>query len=172
MVGAKQAKGKIQVIRIYIRRSVGRLHNQSGQALTELALVAPLLLWVLLAVFSLAEAGRRKAAVERAAAAAARVAVVRPDLAPNTALAVLRAADAVSDSKDVKTAIIRAPGIIPGGAVRVLVSLRYRPRMGFGWRPSFDLKSDYVVDRWKNSVFFSLPEPADAGKGKKGNIGL
>ncbi|KKK88883.1 hypothetical protein LCGC14_2738690, partial [marine sediment metagenome] len=78
------------------------LHNQDGQALVELAMIAPILLFVIVAIISLTEAGQKKTMVARAAAAAARVAIVRPDLAEQEALSVLRSTDPTIRAGDVQ----------------------------------------------------------------------
>lgn len=128
--------------------------------MTELAITAPLILFVLVAVFSLAEAGQKKALVVRAAGAAARVAVVRPDLAEREAVDILRTSDPKIKSGDVHTTvspaqISRLPFTNPA---RVRVALKYRPITGFGWRPVFNLSSEFVIDRWVNGVLFDIPK--------------
>lgn len=144
---------------IFCRR-VWRLKNdQSGQALTELAIIAPVFLFVLVAVVGLAQAGQRKAVVVRAAAAAARVAVVKPEAARAEALEVLRQTDPRITASDVDVAIedvggFRAPFSKPA---RVRVKYRYHPITGFGWRPVFNLRSEFVFDRWSNTVIFDIP---------------
>ncbi|MDP1808234.1 MAG: hypothetical protein Q8L35_01715 [Actinomycetota bacterium] len=134
--------------------------DERGIALTELVITAPLILFILVAVFSLAEAGRKKALVVRAAGAAARVAVVRPDLAPAEALDVLKASDSRIKTADVKTTIAAANiSRLPfSNPTRVTVTLKYHPITGFGWRPVFNLKSEFVLDRWVNGVWFDIPE--------------
>ena len=135
--------------------------DQGGQILTELALAAPVLLAALVAVVGLAQAGQKKALVTRAAGAAARVAVVRPDLAGAEALRVLRDSDGEIDARDVETRVkpVRLTGMPFMRPVKVSVSLRYRPPAGFGWRPVLYLRSEFVADRWANGVWFDIPPP-------------
>lgn len=134
------------------------LHNQDGQALVELAMIAPILLFVIVAIISLTEAGQKKTMVARAAAAAARVAIVRPDLAEQEALSVLRSTDPTIRAGDVQVTVKPAKNSpIPFTApMRVSVVLNYRPVSGFGWRPTFRLKSNFVSDKWSNGVWLNV----------------
>ncbi len=136
-----------------------KISDERGQALVELAVLTPILLFVMIAVVGLAQAGQRKAAVTRAAAAAARVAVVREDLAKSEALAVLRESDPSIASKDIAVSISSVEkGYIPFSTPkRVDVSYKYRPLSGFGWNPTFRLKSSFVYDKWSNAILFDVP---------------
>lgn len=147
------------MVSIFCRRDWSFKADERGMALTELAITTPLILFVLMAVFSLAEAGQKKALVVRAAGAAARVAVVRPDLAEREAVDLLKAADPHIKTADIRTTVApantrRLPFANP---TRVTVTLRYRPIIGFGWRPVFNLKSEFIADRWVNGVLFDIP---------------
>ncbi len=139
-------------------RLISAFKSDKGQALTELALAAPVLIFAAVAVLSLVQAGQKKAQVTRAAAAAARVAVVRPDLAEHEAIAVLRLEDPRIKASDVKTSV--APAAVAHlpftNPVRVRVVYKYRALAGFGWHPTFNLKSEFVIDRWVNGVFFDI----------------
>lgn len=144
---------------IFCLRTWSDKGDERGIALTELAITTPLILLVMMAVFSLAEAGQKKALVVRAAGAAARVAVVRPDLAAREAVDLLKAADPRIKTGDIRTTV--APAKIRhlpfSNPTRVTVTLRYRPITGFGWRPVFNLKSEFIADRWVNGVLFDIP---------------
>lgn len=121
-------------------------------------MAVPLILLVLIAGTSIIEAVQKKAIVAQAAGAAARVAVVRPDLAGEEALNVLQTSDSHIKAADVKTTVTEANIFhLPfSNPTRVTVTLKYRPISGFGWRPVFHLKSDYVLDRWVNGVLFDV----------------
>lgn len=136
-----------------------KISDERGQALVELAILTPILLFVMIAVVGLAQAGQRKAVVTRAAAAAARVAVVREDLAKSEALAVLRESDPSITSRDIAVSVISVEkGYIPFlSPKRVSVSYKYRPLSGFGWNPTFDLRSSFVYDKWSNGILFDVP---------------
>lgn len=144
---------------IFCRRIRRFRADERGTALTELAITTPLILFVLVAVFSLAEAGQKKALVVRAAGAAARVAAVRPDLVKREALDILRTSDPAIKAGDVQTIVTpaRIPRLPFSNPTTVRVTLKYRPITGFGWRPVFNLRSEFVVDRWVNGVLFDIP---------------
>ncbi len=133
--------------------------EQSGQVLTELALVSPLIMVALIAIVSLGQAAQKQALVARAASAAARTAVVRPDLAPSVAAKVLRTADPSISSGDIRTTVERVakPGLPLSGFVRVIVVYEYRPISGFGWRPKFSLRAEFVADQYTNAAWLDLP---------------
>ncbi len=135
--------------------------NQDGQALVELAMITPILLFIVVATVSLAQAGQKKAMVARAAGAAARVAIVRPDLAQQEAVSVLRSTDPTIKPGDVKVTVSPTKNSpIPFTApMRVSVTLNYRPLTGFGWRPTFRLKSHFIADKWSNAVWFNVSGP-------------
>ena len=135
------------------------LKEQSGQALIELALVSPLIMLVIVAMVGLGQAAQKQALVTRAASAAARVAVVRPDLVEREALEVLSAADPSIDPADIKATVESAgiPALPFSRLVRVAVVYRYQPISGFGWRPTFDLRAEFVTDQYNNAVWFDLP---------------
>jgi Flp pilus assembly protein TadG len=141
------------------------MRGQRGQALVELALTAPLLMLLALVAFSLTLAGQKKVLVTHAAAAAARVTVVRPDLAADEALAVLTDADPTIRRSDVKTTVerVRVPGLPASNTARVTVTLDYRPLTGFGLSPVHNLGSSVVVDRWSNAVWLDIPAPSTRG---------
>jgi len=127
--------------------------------MVELALTAPLLLFAGVAAIGLAQAGQKKAMVTRAAAVAARVAVVRPELAQDAARDYIVATDPSVKPGDIGTRVAPVDGLhLPfTQPTRVMVTVKYRPLTGFGWRPTFNLRSEFVVDRWSNGVWFDLP---------------
>ncbi len=132
--------------------------NQNGQALVELVMIAPILLFIIVATISLAQAGQKKAMVARAAAAAARVAIVRPELAQQEALSVLSSADPSIRAGDVEVIVkpVKNSPIPFTAPMQVSVALNYRPLSGFGWRPTFRLKSRFISDKWSNAVWFNV----------------
>lgn len=133
---------------------------QRGTALVELAMTAPLLLFVGVAAIGLAQAGQKKAMVARAAAVAARVAVVRPELAPDAARDYIVATDPSVKPGDVVAKVAPVDGLrLPfTQPTRVIVTVKYRPLTGFGWRPTFNLRSEFFVDRWSNGVWFDIQQ--------------
>jgi Flp pilus assembly protein TadG len=135
--------------------------NESGQILTELVIAAPIIMLVIVAIVSLGQAEEKQALVTRAAAAAARVAVVRSDLAAGAAFDMMRAADPSIQPGDVRTTV-KAFGVTASPfsrTAKVRVSYKYRPISGFGWHPVFRLEAEYVVDQYDNAVWFNIPPP-------------
>lgn len=125
--------------------------GESGQILTELAIVMPLILFAILTAVGLGQAGQRKALVVRAAASAARVAVVRQDLAPAAAFDTIKAGDPYARRADVKTTLgtVTRVALPPTETVKVTVVYRYRPLAGFGWRPTFNLQASFTIDKYQ-----------------------
>src|SRR3990170_3721687 len=105
----------------------------------------PVVLLAVAAMIGLALVGREQVRLTRAAAAAARVAVVRPDLARDEAIRSLSTAGSSIKPASVRVTIAPADGP-PGLSAlkRISVSTYYRPIAGFGWRPVFKLRSELV----------------------------
>ncbi len=135
------------------------MRSESGQILTELAVFSPIFMLVIIAIVGLAQAGQKQAHVSRAAAAAARVAIVAPEAAPAEALAVLRTADPSVIEADINTAVeTLETGALPfSRPVSVTVTYTYKPISGFGWRPTFTLSEAFVIDQYNNAIIFEVP---------------
>jgi len=135
------------------------VRNESGQILTELAIFSPIFMLVIIATVGLAQAGQKQALVARAAAAAARVAVVAPEAAPAEALAVLQTADPTIDEADIDTSVepLEAGRLPFSRPARVTVTYKYKALSGFGWRPTFTLREAFVTDRYDNAIIFEVP---------------
>ncbi len=138
------------------------LFNQRGTAAVELAIVMPLLLFITLAVFSLAGAGQKKALVARAALEGGRLAVVKdgPEVS-DYVKRIMKTADPLIDTERVDVKITNVSNLPLIKAVikpiRITVSYHQPVISGFGWGPRITVKQSYIFEKWDNGVIFDIP---------------
>lgn len=138
--------------------------NEQGTATTELAIAAPLLLLIVIAVFSLADAGQKKALLARAAMQGARLAVVKGS--NHAAIAdyikkVMKTADSAVDDSRIKVTVENVNNVpLASFAIKPLkVTVSYdQPIISlFEWSPKIALSKSYTFEQWDNAVIFDIP---------------
>lgn len=143
--------------RMISRIKAAVIESERGQAAVELALCAPILLVVLLASVGLADAGRKRAVVARAAMYGSRLAVV--DAAPAVRRQVAEMAvdlDASIEPRRLSVRVTRDnwPFYLRAFANPVTVTVKYdAPLLGaFGWSPRIAVSQSYTADKWSDAI--------------------
>lgn len=136
--------------------------NERGTATVELALATPLLLFITLAVFSLASAGQKKALVARAALEGGRLAVVKDGpVVSNYVKRIMKTADPRIDTGLIDVEIANLNNIPFAKAVikPIKITVKYHQPVvsGFGWSPRITVKQSYIFEKWDNGVIFDIP---------------
>lgn len=144
-------------------KAIEKFKSEKGTSTVELAVVAPLLLLVALAAFSLADAGQKKALVSRAAMQGARLAVVKGEPEVKEYVKhIMKTADPSIKTENIDVGVensFEGIPVVSSIIVPLKVTVRYRQPIisGFGWSPNITLKKSYIYEKWDNGIFFDIP---------------
>ncbi|MHB0976850.1 MAG: TadE/TadG family type IV pilus assembly protein [Candidatus Aquicultorales bacterium] len=138
--------------------------DESGQAAVELALVAPLIVFLIFASTTLLEAAEKKMLVSRLASAGARMAVYHEGGSMDvgeTVKRLMKQADAGSEPSRLSVAVHPAADVAWVGSVGhpTKVAVTYRvpvPLLSRIFGASIPVTSEAIVEKWPNGIFFDV----------------
>lgn len=141
---------------------INYFRQESGTAAVELAIAAPLLIFITLAAFTLVDLGQKKALVARAAMEGARMAVVkdRPDVEAYVK-DIMKTADPSIDVNRIYVPDFNNRNNIPVlnamfKPIEVTVTYDLPVFAGFGWAPKIKISKSYTFEKWDNAVIFDI----------------